>query len=612
MQRTNGYTGVRVIREGDELCFHPQSQGASTTCEAALVLFLPHLHSFRNSCKQTNNHSKGAFRYLTLQIQSQAHNSFVLNFRTRIRFALPIITHLLTMELDSWTVFFNAFSVYFIVRMCLLIYKKCYSQYQLFKKMGVPGPRPLPFVGNFHTRLDGPVSDTDIKWNRKYGRIYGFYDGSRPILSVSDPRVYKKILIKDFNVFTDRFEPPKHETLKNTLFFLPGQKWKRVRTICTPTFTSSKLKNIFSIIRDCMPGVMENLEAASEERSDVDCKKLFGAYALDVIARSAFAANIDTHRDPNNSFATNLSKFFTISYWRSILILLLPSVASYFQVIFTTPDSIEFFGTVVRKLIQERKQNPGDYNDLLQHLIDAEFDQKQMNHMIDKDEKMEDVREVEGSDRKLSEFEISCQTFIFLLAGFETTSSLITQAIYLLSLYRECQDKLYAEIQKVTGGDTEVEVDYETLHGMPYLDAVISETLRLYSPLFRLDRTASADYFEEETGIKIPKGVSISVPIWAVHMDPEFYPEPQVFRPERFLPENKSQLVPYTWLPFGIGPRNCIGMRMALLEARFAILQMVRAYQFFPTAQTDVPLQVPKLTALFTARRVCVGVSKRV
>ena len=245
---------------------------------------------------------------------------------------------MLVMAWDWWTIFLNSLTVLFVTRICLLIYTKFYSQYQVFNKMGVPGPRPLPFVGNFHTRLDGPVFETDIKWERKYGRIYGFYDGSRPILSISDPKVYKKILIKDFNLFTDRFDPPKHETLKTSLFFLPGQKWKRVRTICTPTFTSSKLKNIFSIIRDSMPGVMDGLETASATRSDVDCKKLFGAYALDVIARSAFAANIDTHRDPNNLFVTNLTKFFTISYWRSILIILLPAVAAYFQVKMFSPN----------------------------------------------------------------------------------------------------------------------------------------------------------------------------------------------------------------------------------------------------------------------------------
>ena len=511
-----------------------------------------------------------------------------------------------TLLKDAFVLILSSYVIWTALR---YVYDKSYGQFQYFKKLGISGPAPKPFVGSILDRLHQPETITDVVRLKRHGRIYGYFDGSRKILAISDPVVYKKILIRDFNKFSDRFNATIHnQYLRTSLFFLPGQKWKRIRSIITPAFTSAKLRHTFSIVKECMDGVDEILNKSADQKLQVDCKKLFGAYSLNVIARSAFAANIDTHKNPTNEFAVNLTTFFSISYWRMMILIILPKIAQYFQIIWTKSNSVQFFVSVVTRIIEERKKRSTHHNDLLQQLIDAEFDEQQIKQM-NGDERI-DVKFNSDQDKKLSEFEIACQTFIFLIAGYETTSSLISNAVYFLALNQDWQDKLVKQLNDVVGGKEDI--DYEMLQNMPVLDAIISETLRIYSPLFRLDRVANEDYYDDESGLRIPKGLSISIPIYAVHMDPEFYPEPEKFNPQRFMPENRSNLVPYTWLPFGVGPRNCIGTRMALLEAKFAISQMIRSYRFFPTDQTDVPLKIPKLTALFTAERICVGVEKRV
>src|SRR2546422_709950 len=105
---------------------------------------------------------------------------------------------------------------------------------------------------------------------------------------------------------------------------------------------------------------------------------------------------------------------------------------------------------------------------------------------------------------------------------------------------------------------------------MKYLDAVIQESLRLFPALVRLERRAAEDYELGDTGITVPKGMIVGMPVYTMQRDPEQYPEPESFKPERFLPENRDTHHPLSHLPFGDGPRNCIAKRMALMETKLA------------------------------------------
>lgn len=516
---------------------------------------------------------------------------------------------------------FNIAVLVIILSIVFILYKRATKNFGFFKKQGIKGPCPLPFIGNFYESFFKSTLVIDLERKAKYGRIYGYFHGSTPELSVADPVLLKKILVKDFHKFTDRSKPPHHRTLKTTMFFLPGQEWKRIRNICSPSFTSLKLKNGLPLARKCLNSVIDVLSnvCSSNDRDncEIDCKKLFGAYSLDVIARSAFATNIDTHKDPDNLFSKNLKGFFTVSFWRMFILLAFPKIAAYFDITFTAPDSMDFFEEVVGKIIEDRRKNSGHYTDLLQQLMDAEYDSQRTLEMLQQEKtagnrpptKRQDSQEMNASERKLTEFEIFCQSFIFLLAGYETTSNLLTHAVYSLAIYPEYQQRLFEEVEATLKHS---ELDYDTLHSMAYLEGVLFETLRLYSPLFRLDRLAVEDFYDEETGITIPKDTPITIPIHAIHRDAEFFPNPEKFSPDRFLPENKASLVPYTWLPFGAGPRNCIGMRFALLEAKLALAEIVKKYEFFPTDNTDVPLNHPTFQAVFSAKRVIVGIRERI
>ena len=188
---------------------------------------------------------------------------------------------------------------------------------------------------------------------------------------------------------------------------------------------------------------------------------------------------------------------------------------------------------------------------------------------------------------KLTEDEIIAQAVLFFVAGYETTATLLSWAAYELALNPSIQERLYEEIR--TAIDSIGDIDYDLLSRLEYLDAVISETLRLDSPAVDMLRMCTEECQLGNTGIKLEKGQEVEIPLLPIHHSEEYYPEPLKFNPDRFMPENRHNIIPYTYLPFGAGPRNCLGMRFALMEAKIALSYLVYHYKFVRTANTPVP-----------------------
>lgn len=154
------------------------------------------------------------------------------------------------------------------------------------------------------------------------------------------------------------------------------------------------------------------------------------------------------------------------------------------------------------------------------------------------------------------------QCFLFFLAGFDTTSTMLTFLTYELCVNPDIQQKLREEIIETHENLGGKRISYETLQKMKYLDQVVSESLRKWPPVGIIDRLCVKDYLcEYGDGAKflIEKGVALWIPIYGLHHDPSYFPKPDQFDPERFSDDNRSDIVPGSYLPFGIGPRNCIG-----------------------------------------------------
>lgn len=114
------------------------------------------------------------------------------------------------------------------------------------------------------------------------------------------------------------------------------------------------------------------------------------------------------------------------------------------------------------------------------------------------------------------------------------------------------------------------------------------------------------------TGLTIPKGMVVVIPIHALHHNPDYFLEPQQFNPERFMGQNKQRIKPYTYLPFSAGPRNCVGLRFALMETKSAIIRLVTKFKFIKTPYTKIPLEFNKISIVLQAKNITIGVQKRI
>ena len=362
-------------------------------------------------------------------------------------------------------------------------------------------------------------------------------------------------------------------------------------------------------------------------------------FTMDVIAGGAFAQKLNSLMDPNNIFLVKVRKFFIMSPWRFIPAFVFPKFLNNLLGIDSSfsAEANEFIVSLAKHMIEERKQSKDKYNDFLQLLIDAnEDDHKKgdttegleshfrnegmtrfdfkiqkliLNLILNSDEFEFKIQNKIVANKYLTEEEVMGQCWVFLLAGYETTATTLGYMSYSMAMNPECQEKLYKELVSAMGSDQEI--SYEDLHGLPYLDACVSETLRMYPPLTRLEREAEEDLMLGDARIRLYKGQLVEIPVYAIHRSEKFYKNPNQYIPERFLKENRNEIIPYTFMPFGTGPRHCIGMRFALMEVKLAMAHIILRYRFFETDKTEKEFVLRPLTPLLTPISVTVGVEKR-
>ncbi|EDO32658.1 predicted protein [Nematostella vectensis] len=184
---------------------------------------------------------------------------------------------------------------------------------------------------------------------------------------------------------------------------------------------------------------------------------------------------------------------------------------------------------------------------------------------------------------KLNDDELAAQSVAFLIAGFETTGSTLSNTAYFLATHTDVQGKLIQELDEArkNRGDKTL---YDLAQHTEYLDRVLSEVLRLCAPAFILLRKC-----EEEctiNGVHFPKGVDVNIPTYTLHRDPEAWEKPEEFDPEHFSPEAKEKRHPYSYMPFGMGPRQCIGMRFAMLEIKICLMAVLEKFAFERASDT--------------------------
>lgn len=394
---------------------------------------------------------------------------------------------------------------------------------------------------------------------------------------IRDPEIFKQISIKDFDHFEDHFAFTDASTDKlwgNTLFFLNGQRWRRMRATVSPAFTGSKIRQMLDFKSEHAVKVVNHFLklAAMEKRIKIDLKDFFNRYTADVIATSAFGLKVDSFIDPENEFFL-FGRIFDspskINILQSILMHKFRRFARLLGIQHMDRSTSVNFKKLILDTIEIRQKNQVHRPDLMYLLIQAK-DGMLKRHFEDKGDR-DSFAVVEESDvvgrsfgtHKWDDDAIVGQCFSIYASTIHTTSTTLTFIAYELTRHQMVQKKLAEEIDAVTAKLNGKPITYEVIQEMRYLDQVVCETLRRWPPLGQLERLCVKDYvFDNGKDLRfaIEKGTRVLFPIYGMHHDPKYFPQPNKFDPERFNDVNKHNIVPGTYLPFGGGPRNCIGM----------------------------------------------------
>ncbi|XP_062944439.1 cytochrome P450 3A4-like isoform X2 [Cynocephalus volans] len=478
----------------------------------------------------------------------------------------------------------------------VLIYLYGTHRHGLFKKIGIPGPTPLPFLGTILGNLKS-FGDFDIKCYKKYGPMWGLYDGRWPMLAITDTDMIKTVLVKEcYSVFTNRRPFGPVGFMKSAISISKDEEWKRIRTLLSPAFTSGKLKEMFPIIGQYGDVLVKNLRREAEKGKPVTMKDIFGAYSMDVITGTSFGINVDSLNNPHNPFVENAKKLLRFSYFDPLLfsIQLFPFLTPIFEVLNISRfprDVTQFFKDSVKRMKESRLKDKEKHRvDLLQLMIDSQNSGETQSHKV------------------LSDLELVAQSIVFIFGGYETTSNTLSFIMYLLATHPDIQQKLQEEIDATL--PNKAPVTYDTLVRMEYLDMVVNESLRLFPIAGRLMRVCKKDV--EVNGVFIPKGVMVMIPIFALHRDPKYWTEPEEFRPERFSKKNKDSIDPYIYMPFGSGPRNCIGMRFALMNIKLALIRVLQNFSFKPCKETQIPVKLSNQGLIQPSKPIVLAVESRI
>lgn len=451
-------------------------------------------------------------------------------------------------------------------------------------------------------------------------KVFGMVDTMQPVFVVRDPELIKKIGVKDFDYFVNHRpvfgnNEDSHNTalFSKTLIAMNDQRWRDMRATLSPAFTGSKMRQMFDLIVECSTNMAkyykEEIRNNGGRAQEHEMKDVFTRYANDVIATCAFGIKVDSLKNADNDFYTNGKKMMAFN--RPIVVIkmigfrLAPKLMSFFSLDLFDREQSDFFVEIIRDTLKTRDAHGIVRPDMVHLLMQARKGAagKQQREEEDREE-VKGFAAVEESDVgktgkgvQMTELELVAQCLIFFLAGFDTVSTCLTFLAYELTINRDVQDKLYEEIRATSNALGGGPLTYDAIQGMQYMDMVVSEALRMWSPAPATDRVCVRDYVVDDGDrlkFTIDKGTVVFFPVAGLHRDPQYYPNPDRFDPERFNEQNRDKINPFTYLPFGIGPRNCIGSRFALMEVKAIVYYMLLEFSFERTPNTQVPLQLAK------------------
>uniref|UniRef100_A0A069DV74 Putative cytochrome p450 6j1-like isoform 1 n=1 Tax=Panstrongylus megistus TaxID=65343 RepID=A0A069DV74_9HEMI len=496
------------------------------------------------------------------------------------------------MELSDITLFLLATAITLIVYSLM----KLLACYNYWKNQGISYLKPLPFFGNLLPVFCYKKSIGDF-YHEVYNKfpnenVVGVYETLVPVLIVRDPKIVEKILIKDFQYFTDR--PPFAEEkglFAYGLFQLRGSAWRSMRYKISPAFTSGKLKGMFSGMLECTDEMMAKINANLNK--DYELREALSTYMINVIANTVFGIQITNKNTMEEFIRMGTSIFNTkpTKFVETILLFVLPKLAELLGFTFMPEEATTYFKGLIKNTLKQRENVQYERNDYTQQLLKLKQQgaiEVQSKDVDDEEFKLDSAASSENIE--ISDDMLAGQAFQFLSAGYDPLLIVTMFTLHDIAQHPEVQERARNHIQEVL--EKHNGYTYACIQDMTYLEQCIQETLRLHPIITFLFRGCTKKYHLSDVGLQIEKGQKVIIPLGALQMDPKYYPNPEVYNPERFPPSVSRQN--FTYLPFGDGPRFCIGFRYAMIVMKLGLTKILSKYKLKLSPKNEAPIEFNK------------------
>ena len=424
-----------------------------------------------------------------------------------------------------------------------------------------PGPQPLPYLGNilaFRRDQLGYLQELQ----RTYGNMATLHFGNMPVVALFRPEHVRYILTENPRNFTSgEVAAGLRELIGDGLLTLDGETHRQQRRIVQPAFHRKRVESYADVMVQHTQEMLRGWNVGEQIDMSYEMQQL----TLSIVAKCLF--NIDLASE-----VTELGAAFN-----TLIANPAGLVENFLNIRIDQPftsygrrkAAIRTMDEFIYALIARRRAEGRDVGDVLSMLLTAQ-DEADM----------------------LTDTQVRDHTMTFIAAGHETTANALSWTFYLLSEHPEVRDTLLTELRTVLGGRVPT---LEDLPMLPYLEWVLNESMRLYPPAWTQGRRAIEAF--ELDGVQLPAGTMVMFSQWVIHRLPDIWGDPEVFRPERWDPVHGQKVPAWSYFPFGGGPRICIGMPFAQLEAKLILATVLQKY-----APRTMPGSRVELNPLITLR----------
>ncbi|MEM8665584.1 MAG: cytochrome P450, partial [Pseudomonadota bacterium] len=378
----------------------------------------------------------------------------------------------------------------------------------------------------------------------------------RSIKLVNDAELVRQVMLDEEDIFpkSDLMVGALEKLIGNSIFVSDGAIWRRQRAMIDPAFSRMRLSLAFTAMEGAVSDYLERLTKAAGAQTPFSLDLAMSHLTADIICRTVFSISLQSNiaKDVFDDFAIFERNVGQVKIGRLIMDPAFAKVRQGEDVLAACARIRRHLGALVDTHLED---HDGRYNDIASQVIEA--------------------RDGESGE-PFSREELIDQLGVFFMAGHETTASALTWAFYILAMRPEIMAALRAEVDEVVGDDP---ITFDAIRKLPLTRSIFRETLRLYPPITIMPRVAMRSGTLGK--MRFRRGALIMIAPWIVHRHRDFWPEADAFDPYRFMPEREADVVPGTYIPFGLGPHTCIGAGFAHAESALILASVARRFDLF-------------------------------